>query len=160
MKILNNQKGQTMVEAIVALVTILLIITAIAIVIVNGLYNSTYIKNQNEANKLSQQGMEFVRNIQQNDLATFRAYGQNTNAFCMNEQLNILTNQDCFADRVNTGTAFNRTILFSSGGECLASEAKVVVTVKWISSKCAPGTFCHESKLASCMPFTLPASEP
>ena len=58
------QKGQTMIEAIVALVTILLIVTAIAIVIVNGLYNSSYIKNQNEANKLAQQGMEFVRNIQ------------------------------------------------------------------------------------------------
>ena len=155
------QKGQTIIEAIVALVTILLIVTAIAIVIVNGLYNSSYIKNQNEANKLAQQGMEFVRNIQQNDLATFKAYGQNTSALCMDEAQNKLVTDRCFTDTVNTGTAFNRTILLSSGGDCLSTETKVVVNVKWTTSKCPPtNTFCHGTVLASCMPFTLPANDP
>ena len=47
----NSQSGQTIIEAVVALMTILLIMTAIAIVIISGLYNSRFIKNQNEANK-------------------------------------------------------------------------------------------------------------
>lgn len=143
-----------------ALVTILVIITAIAIVIVNGLYNSSFIKNQNEANKLSQQGMELVRNIQKNDLAGFASYGQNS-TYCIDEVNDALTTDNCFSNNVNTGTAYNRTVVFSAGGQCLPSETKVTVVVSWSSSKCPPtNTFCHKSELISCMPYTFPASNP
>lgn len=155
------QKGQTIIEAIVALMTILLIITAIAIVIVNGLYNSTFIKNQNQANKYAQQGIEFVRNIQRNDLGVFGAFNQNT-TYCIDNQNNTLTRTSCSDTGVNTGTGFNRTIAFSpSGGQCPNTEIKVTVIVKWASTKCpSTNTFCHKSELVTCMPYAYPASNP
>ena len=75
---LFSDKGQTIIEAVVALATILLIIAAIAVVIVNALYNSQFIKNQNEANKYAQQGMEFVKDLAQNDISAFAQYDSGT----------------------------------------------------------------------------------
>lgn len=157
----NSQKGQTIIEAMVALVTILLIITAISIVIVNGLYNSRFIKNQNEANKYAQQGIEFVRNIQTNDLNTFKAFDQNS-TYCIDNVNSTLTATNCDTTGVNTGTYYNRTVAFAPGGsECLNTEVKVTVTVKWSSTKCPnTNTFCHKSVLAACMPYNYTQSNP
>ncbi len=162
----NSQSGQTIIEAMVALVTILLIITAISVVIVNGLYNSRFIKNQNEANKYAQQGMEFVRNIQKNDLATFSQYSQAGQTYCIDSVNNILTTIDCSETGVNTGTSYNRTVSFApAGGECLDTpnnkETKATVTVKWSSTKCpATNTFCHKSVLTACLTYIYPESSP
>jgi len=171
----KSQSGQTIIEAIVALVTILLIITAIAIVIVSGLYNSSFIKNQNEANKYAQQGIELVRNIQKNDLKTFRGYVDDSDPeedypyYCIDEQTSTLYGDTCSNTGINTATSFNRVVEFSpGGGDCQAAftdsttaAARVTVTVKWSSSKCpASNTFCHESKLVTCMPYVYPASNP
>lgn len=163
----NSQKGQTIIEAVVALVTILLILTAIAIVIVSGLYNSTYIKNQNEANKYAQQGMELVRNIQKNDLSTFKTYVDSGVTYCVDDQTSTLYSDNCLDKGVNTGTSFNRTIEFTPNStECnntnpTTSALRVTVTVRWSSSKCSSdGTFCHQSQLVSCMPYVYPESNP
>lgn len=160
-KMKSSQKGQTIIEAIVALMTILLIITAIAIVIVNGLYNSQFIKNQNEANKYAQQGIEFVRNIQRNDLNKFGNLDQNS-VYCIDTVDNLLTTTDCNDTSANTGTTFNRTVIFTpSGGQCPNTEIKVTVRVKWSSSKCpSSNTYCHKSELIACMPYAYPASHP
>lgn len=170
----KSQRGQTIIEAIIALVTILIIITAISVVIVNGLYNSTFVKNQNEANKYAQQGIELVRNLQQNDLETFRGYADDSDPevdypyYCIDEQTSTLYGDNgCSDTGINTGVSFNRTIEFSpGGGECdntnpLTSAARVTVRVKWSSSKCpSNNTFCHMSELVSCMPYVYPASNP
>ncbi len=144
-----------------ALVTILLILTAISIVIVNGLYNSRFIKNQNEANKYAQQGIEFVRNIQKNDLTTFASFDQNA-TYCIDSANSTLTNLNCDTNGVNTGTSYNRTIVFSPpGSECNSTEIKATVTVKWSSTKCPNGnTFCHKSELVACLAYSYPQSNP
>jgi type II secretory pathway pseudopilin PulG len=162
----NSQKGQTIIEAVVALVTILLIITAIAIVIVSGLYNSSFIKNQNEANKYAQQAMEAVRNVQSNDLVLFRTVATTPGLYCLNEADNSITNQNCTEGVINLAGNFNRVITFSNDTKCNSSvqgteATKVTVVVSWISSKCpSSNTFCHKSELVSCMPYRYPASNP
>ena len=70
---MKKQQGQTIIEAVVALATLMIIITAIAVVMMNGLYNSQFIKSQNEANKYAQEAIEVVRNTQKNDLQTFKS---------------------------------------------------------------------------------------
>lgn len=157
---MGSERGQTLIEAIVALVTILLIVTAIAIVIVNSLYNSQFIKNQNEANKYAQEGIELVRNIQKNDLSAFASFDQNA-TYCIDRDNNALTSTECSTTSVNTGSSHVRTIVFSPGaGECDASEVRVVVRVAWSSTKCpTENTFCHSSELISCMPYNS-ASNP
>lgn len=163
----KNQKGQTLIEAVVALMTILIIITAIAIVIVNGLYNSQFVKNQNEANKLAQEGIEIVRNIQKNDLLAFRGFLNAAALHCIASGSATLYNQECSDEGINTGTLFNRTITFTPNPqECDSTNAsteelKATVTVKWGSSKCpSSNTLCHSSVLESCMPYELPQSNP
>lgn len=154
----NFQKGQTIIEALVALSTILLIITAISIVVVSGIYNSTYIKNQNEANKYAQQGIEIVRNIQQNNLSVFANYDQ-ISTYCISTISETLTTDNC--DGVNVGSVFKRIIHFSQGASpCQSGETKVIVDVSWSSSKCSGSTFCHKSELVACMPYNFPASKP
>lgn len=150
---LNSQKGQSLIEAMVALMTILLVITAIAIVTVSGLYNSQFVKNQNETNKLAQQGMEFVKNIQANDLKTFAAFGQNI-TYCIDEANSTLTVVNCSLSAINTGKYYNRTVIFSPGlSECGgSSEEMVTVVVSWSSSKCK-SPFCHKSELKTCMTY-------
>lgn len=163
----KNQSGQTIIEAIIALVIILVIITAIAVVIVNGLYNSSFIKNQNEANKYAQQGIETVRNVQQNNLEIFKGYVDSGEPHCIDEQSGTLYSLNCVDDVANTGGVYNRTVEFATGGaECnnsnpSTSSLKVTVRVKWTSSKCPQSdTFCHKSELVSCMPYIYPASNP
>jgi type II secretory pathway pseudopilin PulG len=161
------QSGQTIVEAIVALVIILLIITAIAVVIVNGLYNSSFVKNQNEANKYAQQGIETVRNLQQNNLTLFEGYASSLGAYCIDESTGMLYTVGCQGDSVNTGREYNRTVLFTPNDpKCensnpLTRALKVTVNVKWSSSKCPDtNTFCHKSQLITCMPYKYPSSNP
>lgn len=159
-----------MIEAIVALMTILIIITAIAVVITNGLYNAQFIKNQNEANKYAQQGMELVRNIQQNDLAEFGDTDYQNTTLCIDEATSTLTSDTIKCSGINTGKYYNRTITFSQGAEpCLGigptgtalpvTETKVTVTVAWSSSKCdKTNTFCHKSILQACLPNKVSGS--
>lgn len=156
--IIFSEKGQTIIEAVVALSIILLIISAIAIVIVNALYNSQFIRNQNTANKYAQQGMEFVKNLQQNNLSSFALYDNGT--YCIDTTLSpsALTS---ICDTINAGSP-KRTIDFIRGSsECSTIETKVTVTVKWSSTKCpSSNTFCHQSKLISCMPYQVWLSNP
>ena len=158
-KMRKLQKGQTMIEAIVALMSILVIITAIAVVITNGLYNSQFIKNQNEANKYAQQGIELVRSIQQNDFAEFAGFQKQT--LCVDEQDQTLTSDGCSSTGgINTGKYYNRTIYFSPGSSpCDTTETNVTVTVAWSSNRCpTTNTFCHKSILQACLPNTVSAS--
>lgn len=61
-------KGQTLVEALIALSILVVVVSAVAYAVVASTANSTYLKRQNLANKLSQDGMEFARNAQMNNL--------------------------------------------------------------------------------------------
>ena len=165
----KSQKGQTIIEAIVALMTILIILTAISIVIVNGLYNSRFIKNQNEANKYAQQGIEFVRNMQKNDLEQFGELVLDDlgevpefSTFCIDEENNTLTSDNCVPNTANLAGTYNRTVSFSPpGSKCHDSEIITSVSVKWSSSKCPESNrYCHMSQLESCLPFEYPATNP
>lgn len=158
MNILTSEKGQTIIEAVVALATILLIIAAIAVVIVNALYNSQFIRNQNTANKYAQQGMEFIKNLQQNDLSSFALYDGGT--YCIDTTVtpSVLTSS---CDAINAASP-KRTIDFIRGSsECGTTETKVTVIVSWSSTKCpSNNTFCHRSELVSCMPYQILRGNP
>lgn len=172
-KIINDQDGQTIIEAVVALVALLLIITAISTLIVNGLYNSSHVKSQNEANKYAQQGIETVRNIQKNNLSIFKGYVDAGGFFCINDRDSTLFDQasGCSDTGINTGTSYNRTVVFSQNDAACnnnnpspdpdTNELLVKVTVKWSSSKCSEDNrYCNKSELETCMPYIYPGSNP
>lgn len=157
----HKNSGQTIIEAVIALSVILIILAAIAIVIINGLSNSRFVQNQNLANKYAQQGIEFVRNIQQNDINTFASY--EGNVYCIDESTVPQQLATCAGDTVNVGNSHIRTISLASGiSPCQATEKKITATVTWSSSKCpSSNRFCHRSELSSCLQFeTSESSNP
>jgi type II secretory pathway pseudopilin PulG len=157
---MKKQRGQTLIEAVVALSVMLLIIAAIAVTVVNGLYNSQFIKNQNLANKYAQQAMEQVRFMQENDLAGFATL---SGSYCVGED-NIFVTGDKNTCPPNMGTppTHKRIVdIEEDVSVCQSDEFKITVTDSWSSSKCASdNAFCHKSELVSCLSKTLPNNNP
>ncbi|PIT89376.1 MAG: hypothetical protein COU27_00575 [Candidatus Levybacteria bacterium CG10_big_fil_rev_8_21_14_0_10_36_7] len=151
---LKASKGQTIIEATIALSAILLTLTAIAITITTGLSNTQFIKNQGLASKYAQQGMEHLRYLRNNDIATFNSYIEG-NIYCMAENRSIVVVPG--GCQVNISDSFIRSLEFSkSAFECNNSGTKVEVSVNWSSGKCSESNrFCHESKLISCFSDSL-----
>ncbi len=160
-----DSKGQTIIEAIVALAALLIVITAIATVVIAGLSNSQFVKNQSLANKYAQQGLELVHNIQTNDLSRFAAFTDGT--YCINDSVNPPTVTTCAGDTVNTAGVFIRTVGITNGsdtlaiGPCSYNQTRIDVKVKWSSGKCdADDHFCHKANLVSCFYNSSDVSAP
>ena len=152
----KTEKGQTIIEAIVALAAIFAIVAAIAIAIINAVSNSQFVKNQNLANKYAQQGMEFARGIHADNIQTFQAlsgsysFGENDTALMPGESLTV-----------NIDDSHIRNLHFADDEEpCLNDDGssvnlkKVTVVVNWSSGKCsADDRLCHDTTLVSCIPY-------
>ncbi len=151
---LKDESGQTIIEAVIALAAISVIVTAITIAILNAVNNSQFVKSQNLANKYAQQGMEYVRSVQAENIEKFANFSV-THSF--NNDL-ILTPGK--SEAVNVGSAHIRNIYFSNDEPpCLVAGRavlkKVTVVVNWSSGKCkSDDRFCHNTTLVSCIPYT------
>lgn len=60
-----NNKGQTLIELVVGLGLLAVTITILSVATITGLQNSQFSKNQAQATKLAQEGMEKVRSIRE-----------------------------------------------------------------------------------------------
>lgn len=56
-----SQKGQTLIELVVVIVMVVLVVTALTIATITSLRNSNFAKNQAQATKIAQEGIERVR---------------------------------------------------------------------------------------------------
>lgn len=63
----SNSFGQSLLELVISIGLILIIITAVTILTVNGLKNSQFSRNQVQATKLAQEGVEKMRTIRDNN---------------------------------------------------------------------------------------------
>lgn len=142
----NSEAGQTIIEATIALASILLTLAAIAIAISTSVSNSTFIKQQSQASKFAQDGIEQLRYVRNTNPTAFFALG---GIYCMNED-SALVSGSCTA--VNIANTFKREAEFTQtpSVEC-GDSTKVIVSVYWASGKCdQTDTFCHKSQLVSC----------
>ncbi|OGH18756.1 MAG: hypothetical protein A2868_03220 [Candidatus Levybacteria bacterium RIFCSPHIGHO2_01_FULL_40_15b] len=143
-----GEAGQTIIEATIALASILLTLAAISIAISTGVSNSQFAKQQTQASKYAQGGMEQLRYLRNTDPTSFFL---KEGTKCFNED-NSLDYFPCTA--VNIANSFKREAEFSKNGipttEC-EDDKKVTVSVYWASGKCSSAnTFCHKSQLVSC----------
>lgn len=161
-KTTRNHHGQTLIESLVALGIIIVVMSAIGVVIATSLYNSQFVRDQNLANKYSQQGMELIRNIQQGDISSFASL--DGNGYCIDGAL-ILPSSDpkCSNDLANIGNMYRRInfdkdeVTCNPGGALpnQPQHTKVIVITSWTSSKCSSGVkYCHDSAVESCLPYT------
>ncbi len=163
---MKKQSGQTLLEALIALATAVVIISAMTVIVLSSLGNAQFSKNQNQATQYAQQGIEFLKNLSQSNWSTFSAY--NLTNYCMpsDNSLPPKTGQDCGSPPNNVGI-FSREVAIRQSSDSLntcsppANSALVTVSVGWSDNKCTSATdvYCHKIKLISCI-YNSPAISP
>lgn len=143
-----NQKGQSLIEAVVALGAAVFIISAIAVVVITSVNNSDFSKYQNLATQYSQQGMEILKQQSQSDWSTFSGL---SGTYCLNQGSTTLTNFFGTICAKNINNFFVRQVVIDQGSLSCNSSTKVSVSVYWSDGKCPINTYCHDVTLDSCL---------
>lgn len=159
---MNKEKGNALLEAIVAMAVILIVVSSIATVITLGVNNSTFVKNQNLANKHSQDGLEKILTIHKRNTTIPVESGSGTNSlniselggtYCFGEDDVLYTESPCDP---NIDGIFVREATFAQGkcgeDESFVGGTEISIDVSWVSGRCPENDrFCHAAKLASCI---------
>jgi len=159
-----NEKGQTLIEVIVAIVLCSLILVGVTKLIASSFTNVDFSENQVNASSYAQQGMAYIGNLHDTDYATFS--GDIGKKFCLDDNTPPDFTQDngstdCVSGlhpNITTanGAKYIRSIDLVSGGSC-SGNTQVTVTVQWNDKDCCPinsptcsNQYCHNSQLVSC----------
>lgn len=140
-------KGQTLLEALIALSAIALVISGISVTIVNSLNNAGYGKSQVVATQYAQEGLDVARRLRDGDYATFSGY---SGSYCLGKSSNTLSALGTCQQTPNVDS-YIRIVSVEQNPGCGLNIRKVTVTVSWTDGKCAAGSYCHNSKLISCI---------
>src|SRR3989344_6359338 len=154
-----KEKGQSLVEAIIALTAAILVVSSIIAAVIIALNNAQYSKYQNLATQYAQEGIEVVKKISVANWASFILLPRYR---CLDD-LYIWSDQPCIANVYGVGTPqtkiFRRSIeIEQSASDCNPvgcssnCSAKVISTVSWSDSKCtsASDIYCHSVVLKTC----------
>lgn len=154
-----KEKGQTLIEILLAFSVSILILSAIAIGITTSLSNAQYTKNQNLANSYAQEGMAIVRKIRDSGWPVFSSY-ESSIVYCIgpNSTDLILASPSslCRQNDYIIGGVFAREVKLvhyedDSSNGC-SGGSKATVKVSWSDNKCAVNnSFCHNTELITCL---------
>jgi len=159
---LTNNRGQTIIEAAVALSVVVLTLSAITLAIITSVNNSQFIKDQSLSSKYAEQGMEYIKYMRNNDPVNFSTYA---GVHCMNQDNSFLSTSCSVVNIPAAAPVYKREAEFSANDSQCAQDStsgaygtKVTVTVYFTSTKCPlSNTYCHSSSLISCF-STVPTS--
>lgn len=163
----GNSKGSTLLEAVIALTAIVIILAAASSLVITSLNNSTFSRDQNQANKLAQQGLEYIRENANNTQGFDEYAALSGTVRCLKDIHSggtIITHAICDSTERIEDT-YKREVLFTlNSPDCVqpggtpADTLKATVTVYWQSGKCTLGNpLCHSQEVTSC--FVDPASK-
>lgn len=161
-----SSQGSTLIEALIALSAIVIILAATSSLVITSLNNSTFNRDQGQANKLAQQGVEYVRD-HVSTKAGFNEYVAFAGTVrCMKDIYtddDVITSGVCDSTGVIDDTYRREILLTHNSPDCAAPTGspnipalKATVTVYWQSGKCpsVPGPsenpFCHSQEVSSC----------
>ncbi len=150
MKIKNSQKGQSLIEVLIALAAAVAVVAAIAVTVVTSLSNVDFTKNQNLATQYSGEGLAVIRQLAKNNWTNFTSTYQAPN-YCL-DKAGVLTVMQGLECNQNVGI-FKRQIILKQDDmtEC-SSNLKIESKVFWSDSRCLEGeVFCHDVSLESCL---------
>jgi Tfp pilus assembly protein PilV len=143
-----SQKGQSLIEALIALGAAVVIISAITVVAVNAVSNSDFARYQSLATGLAQQGMQVVQQKSQLDWNAVATY---SGTWCLPQgTTDFYPAYGGSTCPVNAMDKFVRQLNFDNS--CGANARQITVTVKWTDGKClGTANFCHQVTLNSCI---------
>jgi prepilin-type N-terminal cleavage/methylation domain-containing protein len=151
---MNNMKGQTLIEVLVALGLAGVVITAATIVVTASLNNAQFSRDQQLATNYAQEGMEIVRQIRGYDITGFRGY---SGTYCLAKgQLTLSSPQSLCPTNVDI---FTRSVVIEQS-QCATNVARVSVNVAWTDGRCSSGGLCHKVPLVSCLSTVNPVTGP
>src|SRR3989337_4234519 len=133
----KKNSGQTLVEAIIALTVLVIIITATAVITINSINNSVFLRNQDNANKFAREGIDFLATQKKQDYYNFSLIANGP--YCLVYDSNKvpqwpLGSGSCY--QINTGFAHDVTI---QQGGCITTAGtgiQVTLSVGWSDAKC------------------------
>ncbi len=163
----KNNKGQTLIEALIALTIIVSIMTLTTVAVITSLNNANVVKSQTQANKLAQEGVEYLRDQIYNNRAfsTYTGYTGTTRCFPTTFDMSQLSTT-CTTPNIDAKYRRTVTILANRcdiNNNTFTNGIKMTVLVEWRDGKCSGTTLCHNQEVVSCFidPSqikTLPAS--
>lgn len=142
-----NPRGQTLVELIVVVAAGAVIIVALTFAVIFSLRNAQFAKNQSQATKLAQEGIELVRSVRNRDGSVIFTYSSGTTVrfsdlwnvqmslscaicyFRLNTTNNSL-NQVTAADFEDLGNNLKRQVQIKDDSN-FAKEKTITVIVGW-----------------------------
>lgn len=165
-----KEEGQTLIEVLVGLATLVVIIAAITSITLSALSNATFSKSQNVATSYAQQGMEIMRNMRDANVASISAqYLQNSN-YCLGENCSALApgtltssnaSSYCWTRQgtscpQNMGTYIRQVVINTNSTSCNSSQTgntEADIKVSWYDTQCKDPTnlYCHSVELYSCL---------
>lgn len=172
------QKGQTLIEVLIALTAAVVIIAAIVSASLSALTSSEFTRDQNTSAQFSQQGMEIIRDMRNESIASLSANYLPDNTYCLADSCTTL-NKDissCWTKLSQCGQnvsgKYVREVTVShnsmdcnatptpsgGGGGVLTSNVKITVATYWYDNKCtnSTNTFCHNTIVSTCFSdFTI-----
>ena len=144
----TNQKGQSLVEALIALGVATIVVSAMAIAAITAVNNADFSKYQNLATNYAQQEMEIIRQHSQTDWHNL-ILAKLGSSKC----LDINQTETPLPCSKNIDNFFGREVTLtqtSSGDSDCHGTVHAVVTVSWADGKCSSGSSCHNVTLDSC----------
>jgi len=167
---MKKQKGQTLLEILLAFSVSILALSATILGVITSLSNTQYTKNQGLANSYAQEGMAVVKKIRDsswNKFSNFTMYDYTNNTkYCLGPNSTdldkdsdklVLPNANCWSQDP-VGKIFSREITFEHNSTSCCPDntqtcnislrgSKATVIVSWSDSKCS---FCHKVELITC----------
>lgn len=155
---MRKEKGQSLLEVLIALSAAVLIISAIAVVVISSLSNTQFTKNQNLANHYAQEGIEVVRKIRDSSWNNFDTHVSGDYCLSQGETVlpttplppgsNCAQNIGIFVREID----IERISAVCPGG-VNPNGSKVTSVVSWSDGKCpttGSNIYCHKVEIETC----------
>ena len=157
MKIKMKEKGQSLLEALVALGAATLVMSAIAVAVLTSVNNSDFGKYLNQATQYSQQGIEVLKQKSISDWVTFSGYTSGATYCFPQDPLQFIppAGANCVPN-IGTNNFFVRSaVLTKNSGNCAGAIKGTLVSVStaWTDGKCknASSIYCHTATFNTCI---------
>lgn len=146
------RKGQSLIEALVALGAAVVVVSAITVTVMSSLSNVEFSRDQNLATQYSQQGLEFMRQVSQGNWVLFSSYVASRYCLAKDATAIVPINPATNTCGQNYGN-FIREVDIEQNSQSCSGNVKTTVIVSWSDGKCTDinNKFCHNVTLYSCL---------
>ena len=165
------ESGQTLIEVLVALTASVVIVAAIVSASLTALTSSEFTRDQNTATQFTSQGMEIIRDMRNQSIASLSATYLPDETYCLAKTCTTLdaTIPNCWVQNPtctqNADKFIRKVIVVHDSVDCnstptpsgepvgvLGSNVKITIITSWYDNKCtdASNQFCHQTTLSSC----------